>query len=121
MSCGWSGFVVGRLATSGLAGIAVGGGPELDDVGGLGGGIAGALGVAGVAVDGVAVGAVAVGGVAVDGVVVDGVAPAERGALVGAGAAARACRDSASSLPLSSSSWPESVVTEAVSASTRCP
>ena len=58
-------------------------------------------------------GAVLLGGMGV------AVALVARGAVVGAGAAARGCRDSASSLLLSSSSCVESVLTDAVRASTR--
>src|SRR5262250_2628663 len=101
MSCGCSGFVVGRLATSGAAGVAV----EGDAVLGGGGETVGVDGVAGdVTLLGGAGGEVAAGLL---------------GALVGDGTAARGWRDNASSLLLSSSSWVESVVTDAVSASTR--
>ena len=78
MSCGCSALVVGRLATGGGAGGAVG---VVESCG------------AGV-VDGV---------VEVDGVAVGGVGTAVRGALVG-GVPARGCREAASSLPFSSSS-----------------
>src|SRR5205085_4865563 len=96
MSCGCSALVVGRLATGGGAGVAVAGGV----VESCGAGV----------VD---------GGVELDGVAVGGTGTAVRGAVAG-GEPARPCRDTASSLPFTSSSWFDRVVSEAVSASTRC-